>query len=151
MKLDFDPPLERSAYGFINRVTTRWADNDIYGHLNNTYYQSVFDTTTNLWLIREGGLDIARGAVIGVAAESATRFLAEITYPEAIDVGVRVRRLGRSSCIWEMALWRADSQECCALGHFVHVFIGRETRKSVEIPPRIRACLERLMADRPAA
>jgi acyl-CoA thioester hydrolase len=124
-------------------LQTRWKDNDVYGHVNNVEYYSFFDTAINEWLVREGGLDIAGGDVIGVCAESHCEYKAAIAFPEAVDVHLRVGRLGRTSVRYELAVARGD--ELAATGWFVHVFVDRASRRPVDIPPRLRASLERLV------
>jgi acyl-CoA thioester hydrolase len=127
-------------------IQTRWKDNDVYGHVNNVEYYSFFDTAINAWLIREGGLDIERGEVIGLCVESHCEFKAALTFPEPIEVGLRVGKLGKSSVRYELGIFRAggSDDEVTAEGHFVHVFVDRETRRPVPIPDPLRACMERL-------
>jgi acyl-CoA thioester hydrolase len=131
-------------YPHVLEIPTRWKDNDVYGHVNNVEYYSYFDTVINAWLIREGGLDIHGGAVIGLCAESHCSFKAELAFPETVRAGLRVGKLGRSSVRYEIGLFREAGDEPAAEGWFVHVFVDRETRRSVEIPAGIRAALERL-------
>ena len=131
-------------YPHRTTIQTRWKDNDVYGHVNNVEYYSFFDTAINQWLIVEGGLDIERGEVIGVCAESHCEYKAGITFPEAIDVHLRVGKLGRSSVRYELELGREGEPGALAEGWFVHVFVDRGTRRPVEIPPPLRGCLERL-------
>ena len=127
-------------------LQTRWKDNDVYGHVNNVEYYSFFDTAINAWLIREGGLDIERGEVIGLCVESHCEFKAALTFPEPIEVGLRVGKLGTSSVRYELGVFRAGGadEEVTAEGHFVHVFVDRETRRPVPIPDGLRAAMERL-------
>jgi acyl-CoA thioester hydrolase len=125
-------------------IQTRWKDNDVYGHVNNVEYYSYFDTAINAWLIREGGLDIERGEVIGLCVESHCEYRAALTFPETIEVGLRVGRLGKSSVRYELGIFRESTDEAAAEGHFVHVFVDRENRRPVPIPPQLRAALERL-------
>jgi acyl-CoA thioester hydrolase len=127
-------------------IQTRWKDNDVYGHVNNAEYYSYFDTAINAWLIREGGLDIERGAVIGLCVESHCEFHAALAFPATIEVGLRVGKLGNSSVRYELAIFHAGENEVTAEGHFVHVFVDRETRRPTPIPERVRGALERLMA-----
>ena len=136
----------RAAYRHFLSVPTRWMDNDIYGHVNNVVYYSYFDTVINEYLIREGGLDIAAGATIGLAIETFCQFHQPLTFPEVIDAGLRVGKLGTSSVRYEIGLFRQGEMEPAATGHFVHVFVDRATRKPTPLPPAIRACLERLVA-----
>jgi len=125
-------------------IPTRWKDNDVYGHVNNVEYYSYFDTVINTYLIRQGGLDIHDGPVIGVCAESHCDFHAAIGFPDAIDAGLRVGKLGRSSVRYELGLFHAEEGTPLATGWFVHVFVDRAERRPVEIPAGLRGALERL-------
>jgi acyl-CoA thioester hydrolase len=125
-------------------IPTRWHDNDVYGHVNNVEYYAYFDTVINAYLIREGGLDIHAGSVIGVCAESHCKFRAPLAFPETVTAGLRVGQLGRSSVRYEIALFGEDGGEPAATGWFVHVFVERDTRRPAEIPERMRAALEAL-------
>lgn len=120
-------------------------DNDIYGHVNNVVYYAYFDTVINEYLIREGGLDIHAGSVIGVCAESHCRYHGGFTFPEAIQAGLRVAHLGRRSVRYEIALFKAGACEAAAEGSFVHVLVERASFSPVAIPAPLRACLERLI------
>ena len=134
----------RARYRQFLDIPTRWMDNDIYGHVNNVVYYSYFDTVINEYLIREGGLDIQDGRIIGVCAESACQFKAELTFPEVIEAGLRVGHLGNRAVRYEIGLFRKDLETPAATGHFVHVFVERGAMKAVPIPEQIRAALERL-------
>jgi acyl-CoA thioester hydrolase len=126
-------------------------DNDIYGHVNNVTYYSYFDTVINDWLIREGGLDIHGGETIGITPETYCQFRASLSFPDVVEAGLAVGRLGRSSVTYLIGLFKEGSQEAAATGHFVHVFVDRRTMRPGEgMPPRIRSCLERLVVDWPA-
>jgi acyl-CoA thioester hydrolase len=131
-------------YPHTHTLQTRWKDNDVYGHVNNVEFYSYFDSAINAWLIREGGLDIEGGDVIGVCAESHCEFSAALAFPDAVDVHLRVGRLGRSSVRYELAVAKQGEPDPAATGHFVHVFVDRETRRPVPIPERLRTALERL-------
>jgi acyl-CoA thioester hydrolase len=131
-------------------IPTRWADNDIYGHVNNVEYYAFFDTAINAWLIREGGLDIHAGPVIGLCAESHCEFRAALAFPEVVSAGLRVAHLGRSSVRYEIGLFGEDGA-LAATGWFVHVFVERSSRRPAEIPAGVRACLERLLVPGPTA
>jgi acyl-CoA thioester hydrolase len=132
-----------AEYAHVLPIPTRWKDNDVYGHVNNVVYYSYFDTVINGWLVREGGLDIEHGAVIGLCAESHCRFDAAVSFPETVHAGLRVGHLGRSSVRYEIGLFRED--EPVAEGWFVHVFVDRATRRPAEMPGPLRAALERLV------
>ena len=139
-------PLEiRSGYRHFLSIPTRWMDNDIYGHVNNVVYYAYFDTVINEYLIREGGLDIHDGAVVGYCVESTCRYHRPVTFPETIDAGLRVAQLGNSSVRYEIGLFRQGEDKPAAQGHFVHVFVDRAKDKPTAIPQNIRACLERLL------
>ena len=127
-------------------IQTRWKDNDVYGHVNNVEYYSFFDTVINAWLINEGGLDIERGEIIGLCVESHCEYRAALTFPETIEVGLRVGRLGKSSVRYELAIFREGDEEAAADGHFVHVFVDRVSMRPTPIPPGIRVAFERIAA-----
>ena len=131
----------RAAYRHFLAIPTRWMDNDTYGHVNNVVYYSYFDTVINEFLIRRGGLDIHEGAVIGLAIETFCQFHAPLSFPDVIDAGLRVAKLGRSSVRYEIGLFRQGSDAPAATGHFVHVFVERATQRSTAIPDPIRAAL----------
>ena len=132
------------SYQHHLRIPTRWNDNDVYGHVNNVEYYAFFDTVINRYLIEEGGLDILRSGAIGLCAESHCEFQQAFVFPETVDAGLRVGKLGRSSVRYEIGLFREDSDEPAATGWFVHVFVDRESRRPVDIPAPIRTALERL-------
>lgn len=134
----------RADYAHFLPITTRWKDNDVYGHVNNVEYYSYFDTVINSWLIREGGLDIHGGAVIGLCAESHCRFIGPLAFPQSVDAGLRVTKLGRSSVRYEIGLFAEGATMPAAEGWFVHVFVGRDSRRSQTIPDALRAALQRL-------
>jgi acyl-CoA thioester hydrolase len=135
----------------MQTIPTRWMDNDIYGHVNNVVYYSYFDTVINTWLIREGGLDIHAGAQIGLCAESHCRFLGPLVFPETIQAGLRVARLGRSSVRYEIGLFAEGHDTPAAEGSFVHVFVDRATRTPTPLNATLRAALARLQVLAPEA
>jgi acyl-CoA thioester hydrolase len=141
----------REEFAWIHQVPTRWGDNDIYGHVNNVEYFAFFDTVINHWLIHEGGLDIHRGEVIGLCAESHCVYHAALAFPDVIDAGLRVGHLGRSSVRYELGLFRAGDAEPAATGWFVHVFVDRATRQPSSMPAQLRGALERLQVQSGAA
>ncbi len=142
--------MSREGYAHVLEIPTRWADNDVYGHVNNVEYYAFFDTVINAWLIREGELDIHAGQAIGLCAESHCSFSAALAFPEVVEAALRVGKLGRSSVRYEIGLFRQGVEEPAAEGWFVHVFVDRDTRRPVEIPGRVRASLERLVVEVPA-
>ncbi|HEY2973462.1 MAG TPA: thioesterase family protein [Pyrinomonadaceae bacterium] len=139
------PQITRSEYPHFLTLPTRWMDNDVYGHINNALYFAFFDTAINQYLIAEGGLDITAGEVIAVAAESQCQYLQALAFPEVIEVGLRVGKLGNSSVRYELAIFKQGETLAAAAGYFVHVFVARETRRPVPMPERIRAALGRLI------
>jgi acyl-CoA thioester hydrolase len=137
--------IRRDEYVHFSEVPTRWMDNDIYGHVNNALYYGFFDTAINQYLIAEGGLDITAGKVIAMAAESQCQYLKALAFPEVMEVGLRVGKLGNSSVRYELAIFSKGENHAAAAGYFVHVFVDRETRRPVPMPERIRAALSRLV------
>lgn len=139
-----EPPA-RGEYQVFYPISTRWSDNDIYGHVNNVAYYSYFDTAANRYLIEEGGLDIGAGGIVGYVVSSSCEYHAPITYPEPVEAGLRVDRLGSSSVRYGLAIFRPGGERAVAHGHFVHVFVDRAANKAVPIPAPLRAALERLL------
>ena len=136
----------RADYRHPVAITTRWMDNDVYGHVNNVTYYSYFDTAANQFLIREGGLDVHGGDVIGLVVESACQYHAPIAYPTPLTAMVRVDRLGGRAVTYGIAIFvdegdAAARDQAVAHGHFVHVFVDRATRRPVAVPPRLRDAL----------
>ena len=140
--------LTRDHFDHVARVTTRWADNDMYGHLNNAVHYELFDTAINAWVISASGVDVRTLRELGVVAESGCRFFSELEFPHPVDVGVRVERLGRSSVTYALGLFDSRSDDIAALGHWVHVYVDRTTRSTVPIPEAVRAVLTAAVEDR---
>jgi acyl-CoA thioester hydrolase len=134
--------MERSGYPHFLAIGTRWKDNDVYGHVNNVEYYSFFDTVINDFLIRAGGLDIHRGEVIGLCVESQCTFKQSLAFPESVDAGLRVSKLGNSSVHYEIGLFRSGADDPAATGRFVHVFVDRADRRPVPLPDQLRTALE---------
>lgn len=134
----------RATYRHFQTMPTRWKDNDRYGHVNNVEYYSYFDTVLNCYLIDEGGLDIHNGAVIGYIAESNCKFLRSAAYPDVLEVGLRVGKLGNSSVRYELGLFKRGEDAPCAEAWIVHVFVDRATSRPHSIPDGIRAALTRI-------
>jgi len=134
------------AYPYVTTITTRWMDNDIYGHVNNVAYYSFFDTAANQFLIERGGLDIAGGSVIGLVVESRCTYHVPLAYPQQLRAGVRVDRLGNRSVTYGIAIFDERDPRAAAHGHFVHVFVDRQSRTTVPIPAAIRSALASLAA-----
>lgn len=137
-------PDTADRYRYFVPITTRWSDNDVYGHVNNVTYYSYFDTAANHYLIREGGLDIERSPVIGIVVESQCHYHAPLTYPQALRAGLRVDKLGNRSVTYGIAIFAEGSDTAAAQGHFAHVFVDRATRRPVAIPEALRAALGRI-------
>jgi acyl-CoA thioester hydrolase len=136
----------RSDYRVYYSINTRWSDNDIYGHVNNVMYYSYFDTAANRYLIEEGGLDINDGTIVGFVVNSGCEYHTPISYPEPIEAGLRIDRLGNSSVQYGIAIFKQGVEEAVAHGHFVHVFVDRAANKSVPIPAKLREALQRIKA-----
>jgi acyl-CoA thioester hydrolase len=136
----------RAEFAHVRTLPTRWMDNDLYGHVNNVTYYSYFDTVVNRYLVDAGGLDIHKGAVIGFVVETMCRFHAPFTYPEDIDTGLRVAKLGTSSVRYELALFGVGEDIARADGHLIHVFVDRATQRPVPMPEQMRTALARLLS-----
>ncbi|HSX86791.1 MAG TPA: thioesterase family protein [Pseudomonas sp.] len=139
------PQHLRSDYLHFQPITTRWHDNDLYGHVNNVTYYSYFDSAVNAYLIEVGGLDIHGGAVVGFVVSSSCDYYASIAFPERIEIGLRVGKLGNSSVQYELAVFKAGEDEACAAGRFVHVFVERQSNRPVTIPEPLRTALTALL------
>ena len=140
------PRPTRAEYPHFLTIPTRWMDNDLYGHVNNVVYYAWIDTVVNRYLIDAGGLDIVAGDVIGVAAEGGCRYFASVAYPQSVDAGLRVARLGTSSVVYEVGIFAQGDDAAAAAGHFVHVFVERASMTPVPVPQSIRSALERIRA-----
>jgi acyl-CoA thioester hydrolase len=137
-------PEGRSAYHRFIAISTRWMDNDVYGHVNNVQYYSYFDTAVNEFLIRNGVLDIANGAVIGLVVESMCRYAAPIAFPDRLEAGIRVGHLGNSSVRYEIGIFREGDDLTAAAGHFVHVYVNRDSMRPTSLPQNLRELLQPL-------
>lgn len=133
--------LKRSDFKVLRPIQTRWMDNDVYGHVNNVAYYSYFDTAVNGYLIEATGLDIRALDAIGIVAETSCRFLCELSFPDELFAGLRLEKLGNSSVIYQIGLFRGDEADPAAIGRFVHVYVDRTTHQAVPIPKIIRAAL----------
>lgn len=136
----------RSDYRVFRTITTRWMDNDPYGHMNNVVHYSLIDTAVNGWLIENDALDIYAGDQIGLAVRSGCRYFAELKFPDVITAGIRIAQLGTSSSRYEIGLFRNDDQEAAAAGFFVHVYVDRQTRRPKPINGALRRLLETALA-----
>ncbi|GAA5585861.1 hypothetical protein Acal01_00995 [Acinetobacter calcoaceticus] len=135
----------RDQFKFFLDIQTRWADNDIYGHVNNVTYYSYFDTAANALLIQKTGFDIHQSQSIGLVVDSACSFFQELSFPEIIQVGVAIGKIGNTSLRYELAIFKQGQEQASAQGHFVHVFVDRKTRKTVPISESTRDVLEKFL------
>lgn len=135
------PLLGRTAYPVWREIATRWSDNDVYGHVNNVVHYSWFDTAVNAWLIEAGLLDIERGDPIGLVVETGCRYAAQLAYPQPVEIGLGVERLGNSSVRYRLGVFARDEAAAAAEGHFVHVYVDREGRRPAPLPAPWRAKL----------
>lgn len=135
----------RDQFKFFLDIQTRWADNDIYGHVNNVTYYSYFDTAANALLIQKTGFNIHQSQSIGLVVDSACSFFQELSFPEIIQVGVAIGKIGNTSLRYELAIFKQGQDQSSAQGHFVHVFVDRETRKTVPISESTRDVLEKFL------
>jgi acyl-CoA thioester hydrolase len=136
------PAPRRGEYACFFPATTRWMDNDVYGHVNNAHYYSLFDSAVNRFLIERGGLDIHRGDVVGWVVSSSCDYFAPVAYPDDLEIGLRVDRLGNSSVTYGLAVFRAGDEAARAAGAVVHVFVDRKSSRPTSLPERLRAALE---------
>jgi acyl-CoA thioester hydrolase len=138
---------DRGAFRRFATVQTRWEDNDVYGHVNNVVYYSFFDTAVNRYLIEAGVLDIERGPVIGLVVETQCRYHAPLAFPDILEIGIRVTRIGTSSVRYEVGVFRQGGEDLAAAdGHFVHVYVDRATRRPVPLPEALRTALAAIHA-----
>lgn len=127
-------PLARQAYAHLSTISTRWMDNDVYGHVNNVTYYSYFDTAVNRYLIEAGVLDIHAGEVIGLVIETQCNYFAPLAFPRPVEAGIRVAHIGKSSVRYDIGLFDEGQEMAAACGHFVHVYVDRQTRRPVPLP-----------------
>jgi acyl-CoA thioester hydrolase len=143
-KIDRPTPAPRSRYRRFVPLATRWTDNDAYGHLNNVVYLSLFDSAVNAELVAAGALDIEHGAVIGLVVETGCHFFSSVAFPQALEAGLAVARIGRTSVSYEIGIFAAGAPETAAHGRFVHVYVDRRTRRPVPLPDRLLAFVKAL-------
>lgn len=136
--------MHRSDYSYFKNITTRWADNDIYGHINNVVYYSYFDTVANQYLIEFADFNPISAPVIGVIVHSNCNYIKAIAYPDKIEAGLTVKKLGRSSVTYGIGVFRQGESAACAYGEFVHVFINRKDSLPISIPTKIRESLQKI-------
>lgn len=137
-------PRGRSDYAVFTSIQTRWMDNDVYGHANNVVYYSYFDTAVNHYLIEQGVLDFNAGATIGLVVETGCQYFAPVAFPDRLEAGIRVAHIGRSSVRYEIGIFKKEDTLTSAAGHFVHVYVDRESRRPVSLPEDFLNALQRL-------
>jgi len=138
-------PEPRANYRVFRPIATRWMDNDVYGHVNNVVYYSWFDTAVNAHLIDQGVLDIHHGQTIGLVIETQCNYFAPLAFPQAVEAGIRVARLGNSSVRYEVGLFAQGEPRTAAKGHFIHVYVDRQTRRPTPLPANFKHVLEQLL------
>jgi len=137
-------PQPRAAYRHFSALPTRWMDNDVYGHVNNVVYYSLFDTVVNRYLIESGALDIRHGTTIGFVVETHCNYFAPLAFPQVIDGGLKVTHVGGSSVRYEIGLFAPGAELAAACGHFVHVYVDRATQRPSALPAALTQALEGL-------
>ena len=140
--------MHRSDYSYFKNITTRWADNDIYGHINNVVYYSYFDTVANQYLIEFADFKPISNTIIGVVVHSNCTYIKAIAYPDKIEAGLTVKKLGRSSVTYGIGVFRQGESAACAYGEFVHVFVNRKNNLPMSIPTKIRESLQKILIDK---
>ena len=138
-------PQARYSYAVFREISTRWSDNDVYGHVNNVIYYSWFDTAVNAYLIEQGALDIHAGQTIGLVIETQCNYFASLAFPQQVEAGIRVAHLGSSSVRYEVGLFALGAAQSAAAGYFVHVYVDRQTRRPAPLPATLRVALEPLL------
>ena len=138
-------PHARGDYGYLRDITTRWMDNDVYGHVNNVIYYSWFDTVVNGWLLSQNVLDFEQSPAVGLVVDTHCSYFSSIAFPDLVRAGLRVASLGTSSVRYEIGLFANDNSEASAQGHFVHVYVDRVTRRPVPLPAPLRQALETIL------
>ena len=134
----------RSAYPYFRGITTRWMDNDVYAHVNNVVYYSWFDTVVNGYLLEQGVLDFQASPALGLVVETGCNYFSSIAFPDLVHAGLRVAHVGQSSVRYEVGLFANDAEQAAAQGHFVHVYVDRETRRPMPLPAALRDALDAL-------
>jgi acyl-CoA thioester hydrolase len=142
-----EAPLNRADFEHVIEITTRWMDNDVYGHINNVVYYSFFDTVVNGYLIEQGALDIANSEVIGLVVETQCNYFKSIAFPDRVSAGLGVENVGNSSVRYRIGLFRNNENDAAAQGHFVHVYVQRATNRPVALPDKLKTALEPLWRD----
>jgi acyl-CoA thioester hydrolase len=134
----------RAAFPHLSEMTTRWRDNDVYGHMNNVVYYEYFDTVVNQWLLERGGLEIPHGPVVGLVVRTECDYAASLGFPDRVTAGLRAERVGRTSVTFAIGLFRNDEDVAAASGRFTHVYVDAETRRPTPLPEGLKQALEGL-------
>jgi len=142
---DRPQPVSRQDFRVFREISTRWMDNDVYGHINNVVYYSWFDTAVNAYLIEQGVLDIENGQTIGVVVETQCNYFAPLSFPQMVEAGIRVAHLGASSVCYEIGLFAKSAPLTAASGHFIHVYVDKQSRRPVPLPLNLKNVLEKLV------
>ena len=143
--MESEKMMKRSTYSYFQSITTRWADNDIYGHIKNVVYYSYFDTIANQYLIESTNFNPSIASIIGVVVHSNCTYIKPIAYPDIIEAGLTVKKLGNSSVTYGIGIFKQGENIPCAYGEFVHVFVNRKTKQSTSIPEEIKKVLQQLL------
>jgi acyl-CoA thioester hydrolase len=144
-KIDKPQAEPRSAYKVFRTIGTRWMDNDVYGHVNNVVYYSWFDTAVNAYLIEQGALDIHHGETIGLVIETQCNYFSPLAFPQVVEAGIRVAKLGTSSVRYEVGLFAQGEPLTAAKGHFIHVYVDKRTRRPGPLSTQLKTTLETLV------
>jgi len=142
---DRPQPLPASAFAHFGDITTRWMDNDVYGHVNNVVYYSFFDTVVAEYLMAQGALDFIKGSTIGLVVETKCSYFSAVAFPDRVRAGLRVAHLGTSSVRYEIGIFRNDEQTAAAQGYFVHVYVDRASNRPAPLPDALKQALQRLV------
>lgn len=140
-----EAPSQRADFAAFWTVSTRWDDEDVYGHVNNVVYYAFFDTAVNGWLMHATGTDIRRLPAVGLVAETSCRFHRELSFPEPVEVAIAVERLGSRSIVYRLGIFQGESEAAAADGRFVHVYVDRESREVTPVPEQIAAAVATLV------
>lgn len=136
----YPEPL-RNAYPVFHKMPTRWRDNDVYGHMNNVVYGEYYDFVVNCWMVESGALDVPHSPVVGLVAETSYKYLASVGFPDVLEIGLTTLRVGRSSVIYGLGLFREDASEAAGLCRFAHVYVDAKTRRPTPLPDSLREAL----------
>lgn len=140
-----EPVAKRQDFPWLLPLATRWMDNDVYGHVNNVQYYSFFDTAVACHLVEQAGFDPRNAEAIGLVVETRCQYRREISFPETVEIGLQVEKLGNSSVVYRIGIFTAANEEAAAIGRFVHVYVDRTTRRPVRVPDRVRDALAALI------